>query len=324
MAACHEPGLRWGVSCGRAGWLFGENDARKQQGWSAVALADTKVSVIVHEAHRESPVKPTYILCILGLMLGRLTGGETSEEIDLSADFGSYSGTFVLYEAGHQRWKRYRPEQCRVRTSPCSTFKVLNSLIALETTVASGSDFSLPWDGRRHSIESWNQDQTLRSAYSNSCVWFYQELATRIGIERYQQIIPKLGYGNNDLSGGVTGFWLQSSLVISPDEQVEFLRRLHEHKLPLSAKNVETVLDIMTLTSKEKTIFRGKTGSAFDKKNVPTMGWFIGSVTAPSGNHFFATRITGGENPSGITARKMTESILSDLGVFPENDPVRP
>ena len=272
--------------------------------------------------HFSAPaMKPTYILSLLVLLIGRTLGADTEVEIDLSAQFGKYSGAFVLYDEGNQRWSRYHPERCRVRTSPCSTFKVLNSLIALETGVASGPDFSLPWDGRRHSIESWNQDQTLRSAFSNSCVWFYQELATRIGLERYRQIIPKVGYGNNDLSGGVTRFWLQSSLAISPDEQVEFLRRMHDHKQPFSAKNVETVLDIMTLRGDAKTVFRGKTGSAFDeKKNVPTMGWFIGSVTAPSGNHFFATRITGGENPSGITARKITESILMDLKILSKDE----
>jgi beta-lactamase class D len=161
----------------------------------------------------------------------------------------------------------------------------------------------------------------LRSAFSVSCVWYFQELARRIGIERYRQIMPQAGYGNNDLTGGVTQFWLQSSLAVSPDEQVEFLRRMHNGKLPFSARNVETVLDIMTLKRDGQSVFRGKTGSAFDsRKNVPTLGWFIGSVTASSGDFFFATRITGGESPSGITARRITESVLSDLGILPEND----
>ena len=264
-------------------------------------------------------MKPTYILYLLLLLLGRSFAAETSVERDLSAEFGSYSGAFALYDEAQQRWTRYQPEQCRIRTSPCSTFKVLNSLIALETGVASGADFSLPWDGTRRSIESWNQDQTLRSAFATSCVWYYKALAARIGLERYQQIIPKVGYGNNDLTGGVTQFWLQSSLSISPDEQVEFLRRLHARKLPFAAKSVDAVLDIMTLSRAGQTVFRGKTGSAFDaKKNVPTLGWFIGSVTTPSGLYVFATRITSGENPTGITARKISESILSTLNILPK------
>ena len=79
------------------------------------------------------------------------------------------------------------------------------------------------------------------------------------------------------------------------------------------------MLDIMTLSQAGQTVFRGKTGSAFDaKRNVPKLGWFIGSVSTPSGLYLFATRITGGENPSGIPARKMTESILSTLNILPK------
>jgi beta-lactamase class D len=271
-------------------------------------------------------MKTTTILvaAVLAALAFTVTGScasETNEEREFSAEFGGYSGAFVLYDAAQKRWLRFQPDECRVRTSPCSTFKVLNSLIALETGVANGPDFSLPWDGNRRSIEAWNHDQTLRSAFAGSCVWYYQALAARIGLKRYQEIMPKVGYGNGDLSGGITQFWLQSSLSISPDEQVKFLRRLHERQLPFAARNVDTVLDIMTLSKTGPTIFRGKTGSAFDaQKNVPTLGWFIGSVSTPSGDCYFATRITGGENPSGITARKITESILATLKMLPKRE----
>lgn len=243
-----------------------------------------------------------------------------AEERDLSAEFGSYSGAFVLYDAVHQHWLRYHPEECRVRTTPVSTFKVLNSLIALETGIASGPDFSLPWNGTHYSIEPWNHDQTLRSAFSVSCVWYFQELAKRVGLERYKQILPKVGYGNGDVTGGVTEFWLQSSLTISPDEQVDFLRLLHARKLPFSDKTVDTLLDIMTLSRTGNTIFRGKTGTAGVGFETATLGWFVGSVTTPSGDYLFATRITGGENPSGRTARKLTESILSKLKILPAHE----
>lgn len=266
-------------------------------------------------------MKSAVILCVLIALCRSTLAAETIEERDLSAEFGSYSGAFVLYDAAQQRWLRYHPEECRVRTTPCSTFKVCNALIALETGVASGPDFSLPWDGTHYSIEPWNHDQTLLSAMSVSCLWYFQELAKRMGLERYQQILPKVGYGNANVSGGVTQFWLQSSLTISPNEQVEFLRRLSAHKLPFSDKTMDTVLDIMTLSTTGKTIFRGKTGTAGDgKKLIATLGWFVGSVSTPAGDYFFATRITGGENPSGRTARKITESILSTLKILPAHE----
>ena len=266
-------------------------------------------------------MKSALLLFVLLSLFHSSPAAETAEERDFSAEFGAYSGAFVLYDAAHQHWLRYHPEECRVRTTPMSTFKVLNSLIALETGVASGPDFSLPWDGTHHPIEPWNHDQTLRSAFSVSCVWYFQELAKRVGLERYQQILPKVGYGNGDVSGGVTQFWLASSLTISPDEQVEFLRRLQTRKLPFSDKSVDTVLDIMTLSRTGQTIFRGKTGTAGDgKKLIATLGWFVGSVSTPAGDYLFATRITGGENPSGRTARQIAESILATLKILPAHE----
>ena len=92
-------------------------------------------------------MKSVRLFCLLLSLLHSAQAAETTKERDLSAEFGSYSGAFVLYDAAKQRWLRFHPEECRVRMTPCSTFKVCNALIALETGVASGPDFSLPWDG---------------------------------------------------------------------------------------------------------------------------------------------------------------------------------
>jgi bla regulator protein BlaR1 len=258
----------------------------------------------------------------LCLIFGRTLSAETpeaSEECDVTAQFGKYPGAFVLFDKAHNKWLRYQPKECRERTTPCSTFKILNSLIALETGVATGPDFTIRWDGTKHPIEAWNRDQTLRSAISVSCVWYYEALAARIGMAKYKPIMEKTGYGNGDLSGGLPHFWLESSLTISPDEQVQFLRRLHARELPFSVKSVDTVLDIITLSKSGKTVLRGKTGTAGDAvKNISTMGWFVGSVTTADGDYFFATRITGKENPSGRIARGITEAILAKLKILPE------
>jgi beta-lactamase class D len=249
--------------------------------------------------------------------LGRALAGEAEEVRDFSAFFGKNAGEFVMFDGAKKLWVRHHPEGCGVRTSPCSTFKVLNSLIALETGVADGPDFPLKWDGKKRAIEAWNRDQTMRSAIAVSCVWYYEALAARIGMERYREILPKVGYGNNDVSAGLPNFWIESSLAISPDEQVRFLRRMQAGELPFARKNVETVLEIMTLSRVGKVTFRGKTGTAGTVEKA-TLGWFIGSVSSAAGECYFATRLTGGEEPSGKNARKVTEGILGSLGWLPE------
>jgi len=245
---------------------------------------------------------------------------KSEKKRDLSSYFGNYSGAFVLLDSSNDKWLRYNPDLCKKRMSPCSTFKIPNSLISLETGVAEDPEFVLKWDGSKQPIEVWNKDQTMRSAFSVSCLWYYQELAKRIGSERMNEFITKIGYGNCDISGGITKFWLSSTLAISPDEQVDFLRCLHTGKLPFSRRSVDTVLDIMTVSKYGDTIYRGKTGTAGDPvKGIAAQGWWVGSICSPKADYYFATCISGGENPSGKTARQITESILTDLKLLPAN-----
>jgi beta-lactamase class D len=259
-------------------------------------------------------------LLLAFLAFALVARAETRNETrDFSAYFGAHSAAFVLYDAAQDRWIRHRPDLCRERFSPCSTFKIPNSLIALETGVADGPDFKLSWDGTKHPIPDWNRDHTLRSAYSVSCVWFYQELARRAGPKRMDEWIAKFDYGNRDTSGGPATFWLASSLKISPDEQVKFLHRLQTRRLPVSDKALDTLLDIIIASREGQLVYRGKTGTAGDPvKGIATEGWWVGSISTSQGDHFFATHLTGGENPSGRQARRLTESLLRDLNLLPK------
>jgi beta-lactamase class D len=263
-------------------------------------------------------MKTPLLLSLLFLSVFCACAEPTAEERDLSSYFGAYSGAFVLLDGSRDHWMRYHADLCKRRVPPMSTFKILNSLIALETGVATSPEFALRWNGTKHPIDEWNRDHTLRSAFSVSCVWFFQTLAERIGAERMHEFVSATHYGNNDTSGGLTHFWLDSSLTISPDEQVDFLYRINARRLPFSARSIDNVLDIMTVSRQGTTVYRGKTGTAGDAvKQVATMGWWVGSISTDSGNYFFAANITGGENPSGQTARKITESILTDLKLLP-------
>ena len=168
-------------------------------------------------------------------------------------------------------------------------------------------------------VAPWNRDQTLRSAFSVSCLWFYQGLARRIGSPRMDHWVKALHYGNEDTSGGLTNFWLSSSLAISANEQVDFLQRLHGRKLPFSSRSVDMLLDIMTVSKEGGITYRGKTGTAGNGlKLIATAGWWVGSLSGAKGDYYFATWITGGENPSGRTARQITERILRELELLPK------
>lgn len=241
----------------------------------------------------------------------------TSTNRNLSAFFGGRDGCFVLYDEKADSFLRHNPKACAERFSPCSTFKIANSLIALDTGGVSGPEFSLKWDGVSRVIAPWNQDHTLRSAMSNSVVWFYQEVARRIGPERMTDYVRRLDYGNHDISGGSTNFWLESTLRISADEQVAFLRRLWNDQLPVSPHAHKTTRALMELAHDDtgRTLF-GKTGTGGDSKaDIANLGWFVGCVTKGDRRVFFATRLAGGRDSSGRMARRITEEILKSLAI---------
>ena len=108
---------------------------------------------------------------------------------------------------------------------PASTFKIPNSLIALETGVVEDPDKDVfKWDGVTRSIEAWNKDHTLRSAIAVSAVPVYQEIARRIGAERMQKYVDLFDYGNRNIGGGIDQFWLTGDLRIDPDPAGRFRR----------------------------------------------------------------------------------------------------
>lgn len=236
-----------------------------------------------------------------------------SYETDLSKFFNGYSGAFVLYDVANNFYIRHNEEQCKKRLSPCSTFKIPNSLIALETGVATDENFTLKWDGTKQYLESWEKDHTLKTAIANSVVWYYRELARRIGEDKMKEYIQKINYGNMDISGGIDKFWLMSSIEISANEQVEFLYKLYKNELPFSKRTINIVKDIMTLDKTDLYVLRGKTGSGSKWDNNFFQGWFVGYLEQGNNAFIYATNIIDSKKVDGIKAKEITYNILKSL-----------
>ena len=247
---------------------------------------------------------------------------------DLARYFEGVEGTFVLYDADAARYVRYNPERARERFLPASTFKIPNSLIALETGVVPDVDRVLAWDSaaaprRDWWPAPWSRSHDMRSAFAHSVVWYYQELARRIGAERMQRHLDRFGYGNRDLSGGIDRFWLSGGLRISPDEQVEFLRRFYEGELGISPRATQAVKEIMVLESTPEYRLSGKTGTA-ELSEERELGWLVGYVERAGKVYYYALNVEGEdvfEEWSRERRREVAKRILRDLDVLP--DPAR-
>ena len=230
---------------------------------------------------------------------------------ELGKYFQGFTGAFVLYDLSGNRTTRYNPERCAARFLPASTFKIMNSLIGLETGVIPDEAYVIKWDGTRYDIPAWNQDHTLKTAIRNSVVWYYQELARRVGKERMQHYMDVAGYGNQDISGRIDTFWLEGGLRISAEEQVGFLKRLYENDLPFSQRSMDIVKDILVLEKTGNYQLSGKTGSV--QRVTPHVGWFVGYLEGGGKVYIFATNVGDGD---GNKAQEITRNILQGLGLL--------
>jgi beta-lactamase class D len=242
---------------------------------------------------------------------------------DLASYFKPFpAGAFVLYDLKRDKYLRYNEARCRERFSPFSTYKIPNSLIGLDTGVISGPEHVIKWDKKKYPphdeetlpFKDWWQDQTLRTAIRRSVVWYYRELATAVGKPRMQEYVHGFRYGNEDVSGPINNFWLNDSLKISADEQVEFLKRLYKEELPVSKRSIQIVKEITTLEETPEYRLHGKTGGGPLGENR-FLGWFVGYLETKESTYFFATEIEG---PTYLSIRDeriaLTKRILSDLG----------
>jgi len=238
------------------------------------------------------------------------------------ADLGKYfeahhvKGCFVFYDLQTQEMTISDPKRCSTGFLPASTFKIFNSLVALETGVATGKDFLIKWDGTDHGSSGWNRDHTLESAFKASAYWYYQELARRIGEERMQSWLNRTEYGNKNLGGGIDQFWLKGDLRITPIEQTLFLEKLVRETLPFSSVSQRTVKEMMVEKEIIGYCLGAKTGWAIlpDKTNI---GWFVGYIHKDAKWYTFATNIESKTEIEGFQQirRDITSEILIQLGL---------
>jgi bla regulator protein BlaR1 len=234
---------------------------------------------------------------------------------DLSSLFEGYQGTMVIMELPGGQPEGFKPAQAAKRLSPCSTFKIANALIGLDTGVVSGPDHLLTWDGKTRPRVVDNQNHTLRTAIQDSVVWYFQELATAVGPERMAKYLKAFAYGNQDISGGITQFWLGNSLTISADEQVEFLRKLYTDGLAAKPQNQAMVREMLILKKGDKYQLSGKTGTRVAGGKA-TLGWFVGHLSRGDKSYVFACNIEAPDKANGLKAREIAEQALRDKGLM--------
>lgn len=193
--------------------------------------------------------------------------------------YGIDSACFELADNNHDMIYIYNLQRASKRFSPASTFKIMSSLIALETNVALDENLIIPWDGVARRPE-WDKDMNLREAFKVSCVPYYQALARKIGKVDMQKWIDTVKYGNKRTGPNVDDFWLNDTLQITPDEQVGFIKKLYFDKLPFAQRSQRIVRSLMLQEDSTHYKLYYKTGTQMPLRNNKKviLAWIVGFV----------------------------------------------
>ena len=252
-----------------------------------------------------------------------------NDEVLVRQDFKKYfdecnvEGAIAIYDHKNHTWILSDTVATRKETLPASTFKIINLLIALETkTIASENDI-VKWPGSTDTLKydyrpNIYHDITVKQAFEVSAGWAFIELAKKIGKDNYKKYLTLCHYGNINLSQTDPDFWNFGAFGISPINQVEFLKKLYEEKLPFSKRNIDIVKKVMITEQNDDYTIHSKTG--WTRENDINTGWWVGYIENKNGAYFFATRLLQDRklNASnfGNCRKEITKSVFRDLNVI--------
>jgi len=247
----------------------------------------------------------------------RVNNAKVDNDLKKYFDSAHVDGCFALLDNTTAEITVYNMKLDTQRVLPASTFKILNSLIGLETGKITDEKMVIKWDGVKRSNNDWNKDLTMEEAFKVSAVPYYQEVARRIGRDTMQRWIDSVHYGNMNISGPIDSFWLNNTLKISPDEQLGFVKRLYFDQLPFNKRAQEIVRKVML--QEDNTLYKlsYKTGWGFDEKNN-SIGWVVGWIEENRHVYFFVTLIKSANKNVDMQQVRMriTRSILTKIGFF--------
>lgn len=254
------------------------------------------------------------------LILSACAGIQKNEEL-----FADKKGCFLLFNMKTGKYEKEVGTTCREQFVACSTFKVPLAVMAFDSGILKDEKEVLKWDGvQRKKVAEWNQDHNAQTWMAHSVVWFSQRLTPKLGEENFRKYLKDFNYGNQDISHGITDAWLvspsspDSSLRVSPYEQVEFLKALWKGDLPASKRSMELTRKI---TYRETTpsgfVLSGKTGSNFyDNDGQVQLGWFISHLQRGSEEYIAVVQFSDLKPKKegtfgGPRARDMLKEFLS-------------
>lgn len=231
-------------------------------------------------------------------------------------DSAEVEGCILVYDVQNKTFMTNDSIQTTHGYLPASTFKITNSIIALETGVVESDTSIFEWNGEKRRMQVWEQDLTLHDAFHVSCVPCYQDVARRIGPNRMNAYLDSFNYGSMVVdSSNIDVFWLEGESQITAKQQINFLKRFYDGKLPISNRTHQMMKQLMVIQQSDSITLSGKTGWSI--RNGNNVGWFVGYLEKNDNVYFFATNVLPQESFNmdlfGKIRKEVTEKALRTL-----------
>ena len=271
----------------------------------------------------------SFLLCCMAVILSVCITACSPNNVTIDNSLRKYfdtnhvKGTFGLYDNGTGQFIIYNLERFKDSAYlPASTFKIVNSLIGIETGKIVDEKMVIQWDGviRKYpngdTAKGWNKDLTMLEAFKASAVPYYQEVARRIGKDTMHHWLDSLKYGNHIINGAIDTFWLNNTLKVTADEQMGLLKELYFGKLPFQKRTQEIVKKALLQESNANYQLSYKTGWGF-LPNGNALGWMVGWIEENHHPYFFAMNVEGPHNTPMTPLRlDILKAILKERGFF--------
>ncbi|HFU9242375.1 TPA: beta-lactam sensor/signal transducer BlaR1, partial [Staphylococcus aureus] len=233
--------------------------------------------------------------------------------LDESKNFGSNSGSFVMYSMKKDKYYIYNEKESRKRYSPDSTYKIYLALFGLDRHIISDKNSRMSWNHKHYLFESWNKEQDLNTAMQNSVNWYFERISNQIPKNYTAAQLKQLNYGNENL-GSYKSYWMEDSLKISNLEQVIVLKNMMEQNNHFSKNEKKQLSSSLLIRKNENYELYGKTGTGIVNGKYNN-GWFVGYVITNHDKYYFSTHLSD-EKASGENAKLINEKILKEMGVL--------
>jgi beta-lactamase class D len=224
-------------------------------------------------------------------------------------DDAALTGSFGLFDNGSGEFYIYNLAQFKDSSyAPASTFEIVNALVGIETGRIVDEKMML-------SVDSAGPIR-MDSAFKQTSVPYFMEVARRIGKDTMQHWLDSLQYGSKQMGTAVDSFWLNNTLTVRPDEQLGLVKKLYFGQLPFQKRTQEMVKMLMLQTANANYKMSYKTGLSY-KQNGNAVVWVIGWIEENKHPYFFVLQ-TEGAASSDIKNASMSllNKILKEQGFF--------